>query len=403
MQTFTYRATDKSGELTKGTLESASAHEAVLELKASGLVPIEVKLEHKIDFSLDLWKKYQPISGKDMQLFIMQLSTLLKAGMSLLISLDVIISMMQNFRFKNILSSIRTDVATGRNFSDASSKFPKVFPPVFTSVLKAGEESGKLEIILDRYSQYMEKSEKMKSELRNAMIYPSFLMVLSLGVFVFLTQVVLPNFTDIVKVSGAELPISTRYLMASADFMREYYLIIFIVLVVVTLAIIKFQRTPRGRYMFDAIGLKIPIFGKIYYKSIIARFVRTMATLLASGIPFLKNLKLASHVISNKVITKKIETTFDNISKGDRVAIQFERTKIFSPMTIQMIATGENSGSLDRMFDEIANMYDREIETAIKQLTAALEPIVLTFVASGISFIAVSLVSSVMKAVNTYK
>jgi type IV pilus assembly protein PilC len=403
MPKFTYKATDKSGAVIKGELDSASQHEAVLDIKMAGLAPIEVKLALDTEARVEFWKKWQRITGKDMQLYMLQLSTLLKAGLPLLVSLDVILNQMRNIRFQKIMTEIRTDVAAGRSFSDSSARFPQVFPPVFTSVLKAGEESGKMETILDRYSQYLERSEKLKSELRNSMIYPSFLMVISFGVFLFLTQVVLPNYTDILRVSGAELPRSTQALMALATFLREHYLAIIITTIVLVIGVVRFLKTSRGQYVFHAVGLKIPIVGKIYYKSIIARFVRTMSTLLASGIPFLKNLKLATHVINNQVITKKIETTFDNISKGDRVATQFERTRIFNPMTIQMIATGENSGTLDKMFDEIANMYDREIETSIKRLTATIEPVVLTIVASGISFIAVSLVSSVMKAVNTFR
>ena len=192
-------------------------------------------------------------------------------------------------------------------------------------------------------------------------------------------------------------------LLGFTVFLLFKYPFLILAIVVVSIAIVKFIKSEKGSYYFDAFKLKLPIFGQLVYKTIISRFIRTMSTLLVSGVPFLKNLNLATNVINNKMIVKKIDLIFDNISKGERIAKQFEKTGIFSPMIIQMITIGENSGALDKMFDEIANIYDGELQTSVKRLTTALEPMVLIFVASIIGFIAVSLVASVLKAVNSFQ
>jgi len=403
MGTFTYRAINSVGKTINGTIESESQQSVYITLKKKGLHPLEVTASKNLDINFDFLNKWQRASSKDILSFITQLSTMVKSGMSLIICLDVIISQTTKKNLKKVYSEIKNEVAKGRNLSEVILKYPRVFPSIFSNIIKAGEESGKLDLVLDRYAEFLKKKGKIESEIKSALIYPVILVLLSIGVIIFLTTFIVPKFADLIQSSGTEFPGSMKMLLAASGFIRENYPLIIISLIIFVGIVIKYLKSEKGSYQFDVIKLKIPILGPLLYKTIISRFIKTMSTLLASGVPFLKNLKLAINVLNNKMMVKKMSSTFDNISKGEKISKQFEKTRLFSPMVIQMITIGENSGALDKMFDEIATMYDNELEAAIKRLTSALEPLVLIFVASIIGFIAVSLVSSVLKAVNSFK
>ena len=398
-----YQAADTVGKILNGTIESENRHSVFLSLKSKGLYPIAVSSVRKIDISSNFLINWRKVSDKEVLVFILQLSTMIKAGMSLVNSFDTIITQVKDAKFKKNLLQIQSEIAKGRYLSDVTLQYSSIFPPLFSNIVRAGEESGKLDLVLVRYAEYLKKKNKINSEIKAALVYPCILFALSIAVIIFLTSFIVPKFADIIKSSGTELPGTMKILLNLSSFIRDNYHFIIVSIILIIFTVLKYIKSEKGSYYFDVFKLKIPILGQLIYKTIISRFVRTMSTLLASGVPFLKNLKLATNVIDNKVMVKKLESTFDNISKGDRVARQFEESGIFPPIVIQMITVGENSGSLDKMFDEIANIYDEELEAAVKKLTTALEPIVLIFVASAIGFIAVSLVSSLMEAINSFK
>lgn len=401
MNKFNYKASDDSGKIVKGQIESENKPQAFQILKERGLFPIEVNASQKLNLSLDFLPQWKRISNKEILTFITQLATMIRAGMSLILSLDIVIGQINNVKFEKILQEIKANISSGKSLSQACMKYPSVFPPLFANIVKAGEESGKLELVLNRYAEFIKNGEKIRTEIKSAMAYPIILILLSIGVMVFLTTFIVPKFADMLKDSGTELPGSTRMLLSFSNFMQHNYPFVIIGLIISIILLLKFIKTETGRYYFDLFKLKMPIMGTLIFKIMISRFIRTMSTLLTSGVPFLKNLKLALNVLDNKVILKKFDGLVDNISKGNKIAPQFKKTDIFSPVAIQMMTIGENSGTLDKMFEEIADIYDSEIETAVKRLTASMEPLILILVASGIGFIAVSLISAVMKAVSS--
>jgi type IV pilus assembly protein PilC len=403
MAKVSYQAITTTGKIIKGVVDAKDKQQALTLIKGMGLHPVSVHSRPTISISNNFMGQFKKISNAEILLFINQLSTMLKAGISLIASFDVIISQTKNAKFKEIISQIKLEVSKGRSFSDVLTRYPEIFPPLFSNIIKAGEESGKLELVLDRYASFIQKKEKIKSDVKSALTYPAFLMVLSIGVSIFMMTFIVPKYAELLKSSKTELPGTMQLLISSSSFITHYYHIILITIGIIALSLIKLVRTEKGSYYLDVLKLKIPIVGSLATKIILSRFVRTMGTLLTSGVPFLKNLKLATNVIQNKFLLNKLKPTFDNIAKGDRVAHQFENTGVFTPLVIQMITIGERSGTLDKIFDEVADIFDAEIETSVKRLTTALEPLVLLMVASGIGFIAISLVSSVMKAVNTFQ
>ncbi len=403
MEKYSYTATDVAGKSVKGVVEAGSKQEVLLKIKEEGYYPIAVSLIRKTEISFGFLQKFSRVSQKEVLVFVMQLSTMVKAGMSLIFGFDVIINQVKNKEFKRVLTEIKTEIAKGRNFSEICTRYPKIFPALFTNIIKAGEESGKLDLVLDRYAEYVKNNQKIQGEIKSALAYPIILIILSIVVMVFLTTFIVPKFADILSSSGTELPGSTKFLLDFSAFMQANFHYVLIALIALIVAIVKYIHSESGSYYYDVFKLKVPILGKLIYKTTVSRFIRTMGTLLTSGVPFLKNLKLAIDVLNNRAMAKKFEKMYDNISMGEKISREFERTGVFTPMVVQMITIGENSGKLDHMFDEISDIYDREIDNAVKTLTTSLEPIVLVVVASGIGFIAVSLISAVMKAVSSFQ
>jgi len=401
MGKFNYQANDASGKTVNGTIQAEDKQTVFLILKQKGLYPLEInkQQEMKFSFSLNFRRK---ISSKELLFFVMQLTTMIRAGMSLIFSINVILKQVKNKNFQKVIEDVKADVSKGKSLSEACLKYPDVFPALFSNIVHAGEESGKLELVLERYTVFMKNNAKINSEIKSAMAYPLILVVLSVAVMIFLTTFIVPQFADILNSAGTELPGTTKALLGFSAFMKENYPYVLGGIVLTIFGLIRYIKTKSGSFYFDIFKIKVPIFGPLIFKTTISRFIRTMGTLLASGVPFLKNLKLAINVINNQAITKKFDSMYDNISMGKRIAEEFMNTNIFSPIDIQMITIGENSGNIAKMFDEIADMYDKDIDTAVKRLTTSLEPIVLIVVASGIGFIAVSLVSAVMKAVSSF-
>ncbi|MBD3289450.1 hypothetical protein GF337_11660 [candidate division KSB1 bacterium] len=399
---YTYLANDAKGKSHKGIINAENRQAAYAMLKSRGLFPMQINKLVPISMSFGSLKLDHKISNKELVMFIVQLATMIKSGMSLLMSFDIINQQIKNKKFRQILKRIKDDIARGENFSDACKKFPTIFPPLFSHIIKAGEESGKLELVLYRYAKFIKNNEKISSDVKSALIYPIILIVLSICVIIFLTTFIVPQFADILKSSGAKIPGSTKFLLASSDFIKQNYLFIIAGVLVSLISVMKYVKTESGSYYFDLFKIRIPVLGKILYKTAISRFMRTMSTLMLSGIPFLKNLSLAINILNNKAMTKKFDFVYDNIARGKSIATQFESTGVFSQLDIQLISIGENSGRLGQMCDEISDTYDKEIEKLVKRLTTSLEPFVLMLVAAGIGFIAVSLVSSVMQAVSSF-
>jgi type IV pilus assembly protein PilC len=304
---------------------------------------------------------------------------MISAGLPLIQCLDILASQEQNKSFARIIRSIKEDIEGGSTLTDALRKHPKVFDDLFINMIAAGEAGGILDTILNRLATYLEKSMKLQRKVKGAMAYPAVVLVVSILVITLLLVKVVPVFQTIFAGMGKELPFLTQFLIDLSNFVTDNALYIVAALVAAVVLLVRFYKTDKGRYLFDRAILKPPVIGTLMRKVAIAKFTRTLSTMISSGVPILDGLEITSRTAGNKIVEKALIETRKNISEGKTIAEPLAATSVFPPMVVQMIAVGEATGSLDSMLNKIADFYDDEVETAVNALTSMLEPLLMVF------------------------
>lgn len=381
---FLYRAKDSKGKIVDGEIEADSKEKAILNLRAQKLQIIEIsQLKRKL--------KKGKIKSKDIVIFSRQLSTLVSSGVPIIQSLSILESQAENVNFAHVISSIKKDIESGLSISDAMAKHPKVFSELYVSMIRAGELGGILDVILDRLSGYLESSEALKEKVKSAMMYPMIVGGIAVLITIFLIIYVIPVFKGIFQGFGAELPLITRIVIFVSDMLKKYIIFLALGGVAAYLALRKYISTPNGRKQFDNFLLKLPVFGIIFKKVAIAKFSRTLATLIKSGVPILQGLETVAKTSGNKVIEEVVLESMKSIKEGGKISDPLKRSEVFPEMVVQMIAVGEETGSLDGMLFKIADFYDQEVETSIKGLTSMIEPLVMVFMGVVIGFIVIAM------------
>ncbi len=382
---FLYKAKDlTNNKIVEGEIEAESKEKAVVNLKSKKLQIIEiVPVKRKL--------KKGKISSKDIAIFSRQLSTLVSSGVPIIQSLSILESQSENLNFARVIGAIKKDIEAGLSISDAMAKHPKVFGELYVSMIRAGELGGILDVILDRLSGYLESSEALKEKVKSAMMYPMIVGGIAVLITVFLIIYVIPIFKGIFESFGAELPLITRAVIFVSDVFKKY--IVFIILggVGVYYAVKKYISTADGRRRFDSMLLNLPVFGIIFKKVAIAKFSRTLGTLIKSGVPILQGLETVAKTSGNRVIEDVIMESMKSIKEGGRISDPLRRSGVFPEMVVQMISVGEETGSLDNMLFKIADFYDQEVETAVKGLTSMIEPLVMVFMGVVIGFIVIAM------------
>jgi len=306
-------------------------------------------------------------------------ATMINAGLPLIQCLDLLAQQEQNKTFAKIIADVKTDIESGATLSDSLKKYPKVFDELFVNLVAAGESGGILDVILQRLSSYMEKAMKLKSKVKGAMTYPASVLVISIGVVALLLLKVIPVFQKMFEGMGGELPGPTQFLVNASAFTQKYFLLMAAAVVVAVFLFKRFVATERGRYLFDRTVLKSPVFGDLLKKVAVAKFTRTMSTMMSSGVPILEGLTIVSKTAGNVIIEKALLETRKSIAEGKTIAEPLAETDIFPAMVVQMIAVGEATGALDTMLAKIADFYDDEVDTAVDAMTALLEPFMMVF------------------------
>jgi type IV pilus assembly protein PilC len=319
------------------------------------------------------------VKGKDVVIFSRQFSTMISAGLPLIQCLDILASQEQNKSFARIIRNIKDDIEGGSTLTDALKKYPKVFDDLFINMIAAGEAGGILDTILNRLATYLEKAMKLKRKVKGAMTYPAVVLFVSFAVITLLLVKVVPVFQSIFAGMGRELPLLTQSLIDLSSFVTNNALYIVGALIIAVVALVKFYQTDKGRYLFDRLILKPPVIGILMRRVAIAKFTRTLSTMISSGVPILDGLEITSRTAGNKIIEKALMETRKNISEGKTIAEPLAATSVFPPMVVQMIAVGEATGSLDSMLTKIADFYDDEVETAVNAMTSMLEPLLMVF------------------------
>jgi type IV pilus assembly protein PilC len=393
MPAFVYKARMLTGGLTEGTLEANDQRAAVDQLRGQKLVPLEIsEAPPSILSRLAALSPFKPKVGpKELVLFSRQLSTLVSAGVPLVQGLTILEEQVESKLFKGIVHTIKEDIEAGQSITDALRKHPNAFEELYVSMIKAGEVGGILDIILERLSTYLESAENLRAKVKGAMMYPAVVSCIAGAVTLFLLIGVIPTFSNIFAGFGAELPFITQMMIDLSNFLRRFWYLVLLSPVVFIVLLKQYRKTEMGHRNFDAFTLKVPVFGILLKKVAVAKFTRTLGTLIKSGVPILQALETVAKTSGNKVIEIAIMTARESVKEGERIATQLKKSNIFPPMVIQMVAIGEETGNLDTMLNKIADFYDQEVDVAVKGLTSMIEPIIIVVMGVAIGFIVVAM------------
>jgi len=381
MPSFEYKAVTPSGQVVTEILEAANEQSVSKELYQKGYRPVAIKKKKETTEGVGGELFAKKIKIQEIVLFTKELVTLLKAGVPMLTALEALGSQSSK-QMKEVLDKIYVDVMSGKSFSQALDQHPKVFSKLFVRSVHAGEISGALDEVLERMAGVLKHDEETKKKIKKAMKYPIFVVLAMIVAFIIIMVAVVPNFAKMFASMNMDLPLPTRILMGISGFVQQYILVILGVSVVGGVAFRFYTKTPKGRFWWDDVRMKIPIIGNLVIKGAMARFSKMFETLNRSGLPILQTLSTVSGAVGNVVIEKIIMNVSLGVEKGEGIAGSMKKFDIFPPMVVRMIAIGEQSGSLDDMLESIADHFDMEVEYAIEGLTSMIEP-VLTIVLGG--------------------
>lgn len=378
MPTFVWKAETKKGETKKGELDAAD--EAVVrgQLRRQGYKSITVSKKPKdlLEYIPFLQKK---VSEKEVVVFARIFATMINAGLPLIQCLDLLAKQEQNKSFAKVINSIKEDIEGGSTLTDALKKYPTIFDDLFINLVAAGESGGVLDVILNRLSGYMEKAMKLKRKVKGAMTYPITVLAVSIGVMAILLLKVIPVFQSMFEGIGSALPAPTQFIVDASRFAQNYFSYMGIGLIILFYGFKRYYTTEKGKLVVDSLVLKSPLFGPLLKKVAVAKFTRTLATMMQSGVPIMEGMGIVSRTSGNKIIEIALMKTRQSISEGKTIAEPLMETDIFPPMVVQMIAVGEATGALDTMLSKIADFYDDEVDAAIGAMTALLEPFMMIF------------------------
>ena len=392
MATYAYTVRDATGTMRNGTSEAENPDVLARRLREQGFVISEIKAAKVKKAGGNWFENLQKVKLTDLSIFCRQFSTMIDAGVSLVRCLDVLSQQQSNPRFKRIILDVLREVEAGQTLSKSMAKYPTVFSNLFIGLVRAGEVGGVLEETLQRLSTFLEKDVEMKRKIKSAMTYPTIVMSAAVLIVVGLCKFIVPTFLGLFETmlphGRADFPALTLGLVAVSDFLTgpKFFLVIFTV-VAVTTAFKAFIKTNFGMHAFDKFKLKVPVFGKLNHKVALARFSRTLGTLLTSGVPILQALETVAGTVSNVVISDAIMEARARIREGDRIGDPLIKSKLFPPMVVQMISIGEESGSLDAMLAKIADFYEDEVDAALAALAVAIEPMLICFLGVAVLLI----------------
>ncbi len=406
MANFEYIALDAKGSETTGTIKANDEADAISQLRKSGLYPTQVVPAGKGGVSSAAKKRAKKsqagnkktgvggrVKGKVLMIFTRQLATLVDAGLPLLRGLSVLGKQEKNRVMAGTINHLADAVAGGSTFSESLGQHPKIFDKLYINMVKAGELGGVLELVLIRLAEYQEKAQKLKNRIVAAMVYPVIVIVIAVAILIFLMAVIVPRFEKIFAemLSGKALPQITQVVIGISRWVQEKWLIVLIVGAVLYAGWKVFAMTKNGRVVIDRIKLKMPVFGPVQLKSGIARFTRTLGTLVTSGVPILQALNITRDTAGNVIISNAIDKVHEAVREGESVVAPLEASKIFPPMVISMVDVGEETGQLPDMLLKIADVYDDEVDNAVDAMTSMIEPIMIVFLALIVGTIVIAL------------
>jgi len=367
----------RSGEVRRGEMEAADSEAVNAKLRQMNLTPVSVKRKGA-GFKLRI-PGFGGVSKKDLVIFTRQFSTMIDAGLPLVQCLEILATQTDNNSFRDVLSRVKSKVEQGSTFADALKDHPSVFDELYVQLVAAGEIGGILDTILNRLAAYIEKNQKLKAKVKSALVYPGIVLTVGLGITVVLLLYVVPVFEKMFKDFGSTLPAPTQFFVDLSKFLRDNFLYMIGGVVALVFAFRATYRHPRGREVFDDIALKLPIFGSLIRKIAVARFTRTLGTMISSGVPILDALEITAKTAGNRTVEKAIRYARAQIAEGKTITQPLAETNVFPSMVVQMIGVGEATGAMDTMLQKIADFYDEEVDAAVGALTSMIEPLMMVF------------------------
>ena len=383
MPLFAYKGRNARGELMQGVLEAADSGAVADQLFGTGVTPIEINVTKAVAKVNEdsLWERLteKKVNAMDVQLFSRQMYTLLKSGVPIMRGLAGLQESAISKAFGRVIKDLRESLDSGRELSAAMRRHPDVFSAFYLSMIRVGEMTGRLEDVFLRLFEHMEFDRDMRDRVKTALRYPTFVVIAMVIAMVVVNIFVIPAFAKVFESFNTQLPLMTRILLATSGFMQHYWALLLAAALAAFFGFRSWLKTDKGRYEWDRIKLRIPIAGKIILKATMARFARSFALSARSGVPIVQALTVVSQTVDNAFLTARIEQMRDGVERGESILRTAVTASVFTPVVLQMIAVGEESGSLDDLMDEIAQMYEREVDYELKTLASQIEPILITF------------------------
>lgn len=396
MAVFRYTGKTRAGATQRGEIEANDRATATAVLRQRQILVTSIRAKPK-DLQIKIPGFGAKVTEQELVVFTRQFATMIDAGLPLVQCLDILSRQAENKEFARVIGQVKTDVESGDSFADALRKHPKVYSDFYVNMVEAGEAGGILDTILSRLAAYMEKAAALKSEVKGAMVYPAVIVGIAVVVVTFLLLYVIPVFADMFSSFGGILPAPTRFVMYLSDLVRAYVLYAIPLVVVAVWLFKRFYSTERGKLLVDTLVLKMPVFGPLVQKVAVAKFTRTLGTLVSSGVPIIDGLEITARTAGNKVVEGAVLSIISSIKEGQTIAEPLSRQPIFPPMVVQMIEVGENAGALDAMLNKIADFYDQEVDTAVKALTKLMEPMLMVFLGTVIGGMVVAMYLPIFK------
>lgn len=404
MALFEFQAKTEDGRIVKGELEASNESEARIRMRAQRLTPLRLDSKKGAGGSFDFRKLAffsDSVTLKDLQIFTRQFAVLVGAGVPIVQSLEAMSRGARSAGMSNVLRMVTQDVERGRRLGDALAARPAVFDRLYINLIRAGEEGGVLESVLNRLASYIETSVKLRGKVKSALFYPAAIVVVAIIVIAFIMVFVVPKMSEMFTQSGQQLPALTLWVINASKFFQHYWYIMIATLVAIPMGIKMYYDTDDGRKVCDAIFIEIPVFGDLIKKSAIARFSRTLATLLASGVRIIDALEISSATTGNWMIEKALLETKDAVSRGKTLAEPLAKIPYFPNMVTQMISIGEQTGNIDAMLSKVADFYEDEVENATDAMTSLMEPILMVVLGGIIAVIVVAMYLPIFNMANT--
>ena len=401
--TYDYKVRDKSGRLIEGRLEAEDQQLVVAKLREMGYVPLSISASARSRLSMEIKLKREKVGLKDVAVFSRQLATMINSGLTILRALAILGEQTESTALAAIIIQLKTDIERGLSLSQAVARHPDVFPPVYLSMIRAGESGGVLDDVMMRLATTLEKQLELRGKIKSAMSYPIAVAGIVVIIVTAMLLFVVPMFEGMYRDLHGTLPLPTRVLIEASGLLTKVWWLLAILVVAGLFVFRRWVATPSGRLIFDHFKLRLPVFGLLMHKTSLARFTRTFASLTRSGVPIMESFDIVGQTSGNAVVSAAVADARDRIRLGESVASSLSGHDVFPAMVVQMIAVGEETGAMDEMLEKIADFYDREVEATVDSLTSLIEPLLMVFMGLSVGGMVVALYMPMFQIINLVK